>query len=75
MARTATKAPNKVRLNLEVSPQVRERLLKLKELADADSMSETIRRALTVYELVLTAGGRVYVESPDGSTERIVIAG
>ncbi len=40
----------KVRLNLELSPAVRERLDALQITTDADSLSEVIRHSLAVYE-------------------------
>ncbi len=42
----------KTRLNLEVSKSVRERMERLKDETEADSLTEVIRRALAVYELL-----------------------
>ena len=36
----------RVRLNLEVSPRFKERLLRLRERMDADTMVEVVRRAV-----------------------------
>ena len=42
----------KVRLNLEVSENMKARLEQLRDETYADSMSEVLRRALEVYEFV-----------------------
>ena len=63
----------KTRLNLEVSQAVRERLQRLKDETDADSLTEVIRRSLAVYELLWDQqqqGGETIVRR-DG-TERSV---
>jgi len=51
MARS--KRDESVRLNLEVNPAVRERLERLKGATEAESLTEVIRRALAVYEVLI----------------------
>ena len=55
------------RITLEVPDSVRERLDKLKAQSEAASITEVVRRALTVYELLLDAdmsGGSVLTKEP-----------
>lgn len=49
MSRQTRKQP-KVRVNLDLSPALKDRLKLLREQTEADSMSEVIRRALILYE-------------------------
>ncbi len=42
----------KIRLNLDITEQVRDRLLKLQQKSEASSFVEVIRRALALYEMV-----------------------
>lgn len=75
MTRAASKEM-KVRLNLEVPERVRENLDRLRELADADSMTEVVRRALMVYDALLTAhkeGAKVVVRRRDGREETLFL--
>lgn len=65
MARKARQEP-KVRLSLEVAPSVRERLDTLRDLTEADTLSEVVRHALVVYETLKThslAGGEVILRT------------
>lgn len=76
MPRRKNKIP-KVRLNLEVTEAVRDRLENLQEVSEADSMTEVVRRALTVYELVVKTdrdGGRVVLEKSDGEAVQLALA-
>lgn len=69
-----TLGPEKVRLNLEVTPEVRARLERLKDQTDAESLTEVFRRALTIYEFIAAHyrdGGTVVLVSEDGSEERL----
>lgn len=50
-----TKRPESTRLNLEVAPQVRERLERLRDDTGAESLTEVIRRSLAVYEVLAAA--------------------
>jgi hypothetical protein len=63
-----------VRLNLEISQQVRDRIDRIRVLTEADTTTEVIRRALSVYEALLgatglTMRGRLVLKMEDG-TER-----
>ncbi len=72
MPRPASKEA-KVRLNLDLPERVRERLERLQELSEADSLTEVIKRALSVYDALLTAtleeGGKLVLRKEDGSEE------
>ena len=61
----------KVRLNLDIPEAVRERLDRLRELSEADTLTEVIRRALAAYEVLLTNshahGSRIIIRDPDGT--------
>jgi len=52
------RAQPKVRLNLDLTPAAKARLVMLKERLDADSFSEVIRRALELLEVFLDKGGK-----------------
>ena len=60
----------KVRLNLDLPPKVKVRLEELRAMTDADSMSEVVRRALALYDLVVASGGKVVIK--DGDTEEVI---
>jgi hypothetical protein len=67
----------KARLTLEMPVAARELMLALQERTDAASMTEVIRHALAVYEVVVDAklkGGAFLVKFPDGVEQRIVLA-
>jgi len=70
-------ASERVPLHLEVSPRVRQRLETCKTLSEAESMTEVVRRALALYELVL--GARIEKKKTlaflheDDTVEEIVI--
>lgn len=64
------------RLSLEISLPVRERLDQLRTLSDADSLTEVVRSALAVYEVILKEvkrGGEAIVRSPDGTEKKLVL--
>ena len=65
------------RLNLEMSTKVRRRIERLRDEMDADSLSEVIRRALAVYELLHTERSRNHgqpmIRYPDGSEKDLVL--
>jgi hypothetical protein len=66
----------KFRLNLDLSPRVKEQLHDLQQRSDASSLVEVIRRALAVYDLVLDhegARGKLILEYADGTRERLVL--
>lgn len=67
---------SRVRLNLELESSVRDRLETLQERSGAATMTEVIRRALAVYEVVLQAsedGERVVVQSREGKERQLVL--
>lgn len=76
MPRPASTEP-KVRLNLELPERVRERLERVREMSEADSLTEVIRRALTVYDTLLTTtvedGGKILIQTPDGETKELFL--
>jgi hypothetical protein len=64
-----TRGAKKVRLNLEVAPQVRRRLESLKERKGAESLTEIIRTALQIYEELEDCkdrGAKLIIREPDG---------
>lgn len=70
------KGSKTVRLNLEMRETVRQRLEQLRERTDADSMTEVIRRAIDVYDFLMTAkenGQRVVIRDDMGIEREIVI--
>ena len=74
---TESAAPKRARLHLEVPDRVRERIEHLRELSDADSITDVIRRALAVYDAVLTAsreeGRTVIIRDRDGTERELLI--
>lgn len=59
----------RVRLNLEVSQAVRDRLESLRDASGATSLTEVIRSALSAYALLLAhkeKGGKIVLVSQDG---------
>lgn len=67
-----SKTPPKTRLNLDLTPKVRERLDDLQAKTDASSLVEVIRRALAVYDMFLDHernGGKTVLQNADGSRE------
>lgn len=66
----------KVRLNLELTPLVKERLERLVVKSEADSMSEAIRRALAIYEIIIERHlekEMIICRSEDGTELELVI--
>ena len=56
---------------------MRDRLERLRNETDADSLTEVIRRALAVYELLWqysNAGAQTIVRQPDGSERHVLLA-
>lgn len=63
----------RIRLNLVVNRQVKDRIEQLQELSEATSITEVVRRALALYEEILKIreeGSRLVVE---GNGEREVL--
>ena len=73
MGRIARKQA-KVRMNLDMAEPVRKRLEDLRDETHADSLSEVIRRALSLYDLAWTEtqrGGVTIIRSKDGTEKQI----
>lgn len=69
---SATKANDRIRLSLDVSPKVREQLNLLEEKTEAGSITEVIRRALALYDLVVEhqdEGGKLIFRNSGGQDE------
>lgn len=66
----------RVRLNLDLPVSVRERMDHVREMSEADTISEVIRRSLAVYEALLDlahGGAKIVTRRRDG-TETVVLA-
>lgn len=62
----------KIRLNLEITPAVSERLDYLTEVSSAHSRTEVIRRALSLYDILVSrasADTTLLLRHPDGREE------
>lgn len=74
MPRQHAKKETKVRLNLEIPEKVRERIRRLQDLSEAETMTEVIRRALAAYDVLLNhyeLGGTVILRH-SGDNEEIL---
>lgn len=72
----AISATSKVRLNLEVPERVRARIEALQSMTESDSMTEVIRRALALYDVVVEArsnGQTLLIRDADGTTREMVV--
>ena len=59
----------RVRLNLDLPISVRERMDRVREMSEADTISEVIRRSLAVYEALLGLaheGAKIVTRKRDG---------
>ena len=66
--RPARKQP-KIRLNLDMTVEVKEQLERLRDHVHADSMGEVVRRALAVYDYLhseQTDGSHLVIRTKDG---------
>lgn len=66
----------KVRLNLEFAPQIYEQMQAVQQRSHAASLTEVLRRALALYDLVtehLVDGGNVVLVDGKGKQEKIHI--
>ena len=64
------------RLNLEMNGAVRDRLEQLRDRIQADSLSEVIRRSISVYDLLSeesAKGAKSYLRYPDGRERELVL--
>lgn len=63
---------DKIRLSLDVHPDVKDRLELVQRKSNASTLIEVFRKAMALYELVLdqqAAKGKVVLENADGSRE------
>jgi hypothetical protein len=63
---------SRIRLSLEVGPDVKDRIERLQQQSHATSVTEVVRRALVLYEELLeiqTEGSRLLVEGKSGRRE------
>ncbi len=64
------------RLNLEMAIGVRKKLEQIKDETQADSLAEVIRRALSVYDFLLSErknGQRLVSQGPAGEKEVVLL--
>lgn len=64
------------RLTLEVAEAVRKQLEHLRDQTHADSLTEVIRRALAVYDLLWKAtsdGGKIVIQTDEGEKELLLV--
>ena len=64
------------RLNLEMSREARERLERLRDATDADSLSEVVRKSLALYERLWQeweAGGQLVIRHDSDDRERLLM--
>jgi hypothetical protein len=76
MAKHMTGTEEKVRLNLAMPLQTKQLIDDLQKRTGVGSMSETIRRALALLDVVTEQqkkGGELYLHWPDGQQSRIHI--
>ena len=65
-----------VRLNLEIKPQVRKRLDRLRDNTDAETITEVFRRALAVYETLIelsSGASKIVIRQSDGSEIDLIL--
>lgn len=69
------KRPKSVRLNLEISPEVRDRIEALRHRTEAESLTEVIRRSLAVYETLVKLSNRhrIVIRPPSGEERELVL--
>lgn len=63
-------------MGLALSQAVRDRISDLREATGAESIAEVFRRALAVYDTLITAqkdGGQIFVRTKDGQEHSLVI--
>jgi hypothetical protein len=66
----------KVRLSLEMAPEVRELLEDLKKRTNADTLAEVVRRALGTYDYLWAEkakGARVIFRGAEGTERELLI--
>lgn len=70
------KRDESVRINLEVAPAVRDRIERLREASEAESLTEVIRRALAVYEKLIELSekrGEIIIRTSKGEEMPLVL--
>jgi hypothetical protein len=75
MARTAKKEPTR-RLTIDLTEPARERLEQLRATAEADTLTEVVRRALAVYEKLWSVQkrtGQVVIRGENGEPDRELV--
>jgi hypothetical protein len=60
-------------LNLEVTELVRNRMDRIQELTEADSITEVVRRSLTVYEILLSQKGQLVLVDSEGVERDLIL--
>ena len=63
-------------MSLELSQSVRDRLERLRDTTEADSLTEVIRRSLAVYDLLINqerSGSTVVVKTREGTEQRVLL--
>lgn len=73
MARPASKK-KKIRLNLDLTEEIHQRLDQLCDDTDADSRSEVIRRSIAMYDFLVQerkSGSLVFIHEADGTQTRL----
>lgn len=74
MTRPEAKIP-KIRVNLDIKPQVKATVEKLRDQLEADSMGEIIRRSVQTFDKLLTmqeSGAVIIVRHPDGTEQHLL---
>lgn len=64
------------RLNLELSTQARERLESLTTRSDTSTLTDVVKRALYLYDVLLThqqSGGSVVLKDVEGHEQRLIL--
>ena len=68
--------PKRKRLSLDLTPQVKARIEKLRDSTEAETITEVIRRSLATYELLCdaqAAGKSIVVRDPDGTDQTLLL--
>ena len=66
----------KTRVNMDVHPEIKALVLDLQERTSADSMSEVVRRAVKLYDLMLTEhanGSELLIKPKLGLTRQLLL--
>jgi hypothetical protein len=61
------------RLHLELPGRLRARLDELRRLTEADSVTEVVRRAVAIYDVLVTRRELVFLRSADGTEREVLI--